>query len=107
LSVELPDFAVTGSGPSAILSPDGKRVVYTGRGADGKSRLYTRTLDREQAVPLAGTENCDMPFISPDGQWLGFFTSVGFGSRYKLKKISVEGGATIELADAVDSLGGS
>jgi hypothetical protein len=45
LSVELgPEFRATGDGTSAILSPDGRRVVYRGQGADGKFRLYTRML---------------------------------------------------------------
>jgi serine/threonine protein kinase/Tol biopolymer transport system component len=107
LSVELPDFTVTATGPSAVLSPDGTRVAYTGRGVDGKSRLYTRRLDQGQAAPLAGTENCEGPFFSPNGQWIGFFANEGPAGNYKLKRISVEGGAAIVLADAVDSLGGS
>ena len=107
LNVELADFAVSGTGPSAILSPDGTRIVYTGRGLDGKSRLYTRRLDQEQAAPLAGTENCEGPFFSPDGQWIGFFANDGSAGDYKLKRISIEGGAAIALSDVKDSLGAS
>jgi len=48
LSVELPEFTLTEDlvepGPGVILSPDGKRIVYTGRGRDGTFRLYTRLL---------------------------------------------------------------
>jgi serine/threonine-protein kinase len=105
LSVDLPDFTLASKGPSAILSPDGSRLVYTGRGTDGVSRLYTRMLNREEATPLAETENGELPFISPDGQWIGFF--VPSGGAYKLKKISVEGGPATLLADVMDSLGAS
>ena len=34
--------------------------MYTGRGTDGTFRLYTRTLDQEQAAPLAGTEGASV-----------------------------------------------
>jgi len=43
------------------------------------------------------------PF-SPDGQWVGFFTS---NAGNKLYKISVEGGAVVPLADCHPSIGGS
>jgi Tol biopolymer transport system component len=75
LSVELPDFALTresSPGASFTLSPDGRRVVYTGRDKDGVFRLYMRALDQERAVPLAGTEGAYGPFFSPDGQAAGF-----------------------------------
>jgi serine/threonine-protein kinase len=76
LSVELPEFAVTSvegaPGAGVALSPDGRRIVYTGRGTDGTFRLYTRTLDQDQAAPLAGTEGAYSPFFSPDGQGVGF-----------------------------------
>jgi serine/threonine-protein kinase len=83
------------------LSPDGTHIVYWGRGADGKDRLYGRALDRDQAVPLPGTENGQAPFFSPDGQYIGFFADG------KLKKISVEGGGVTVLCAAPDSRGGS
>src|SRR5208337_1353121 len=105
LSVELPQFAFTSieTVPSAsiALSPDGRRIVYTGRGTDGTFRLYTRTLDQEQAAPLAGTEGAYGPFFSPDGQAVGFFASG------KLKKISVERGGAVVLCDAPGGYGGS
>ena len=105
LSVELPEFAFTpvetASGASVALSPDGRRIVYTGRGADGTLTLYTRTLDQEHAGPLAGTEGAYGPFFSPDGQAIGFFASG------KLKKTSVERGGAVALCDASAGVGGS
>jgi hypothetical protein len=105
LSLELPEFALkpeTSPGAGVILSPDGRRIVYTGRGADGPFRLYTRTLDQEEAAPMAGTEGAYGPFFSPDGQAVGFFA----GS--KLKKTSVERGGVVVLCDtASEGLGGS
>jgi serine/threonine protein kinase len=93
LSVDLPEFTLAGTSASAIVSPDGTRIVYTGRGQDGKIRLYARLLEQEQAAPLAGTEDAYGPFFSPDGQFLGFFADG------KLKRISLQGGAPVELCD--------
>jgi serine/threonine-protein kinase len=42
-----------------------------------------------------------MPFFSPDGLWIGFFTG------NKLNKISVDGGAVVPLADTFGATGAS
>ena len=63
--------------------------------------LYLRRLDQLQATPLAGTEDAMGPFFSPDNQWLAFFADD------KLKKVPVNGGAAITLADATDGRGGA
>ena len=105
LSLDLPDFAITSTmltpGPGVILSPDGTRIVYTGRGTDGTVRLYTRTLDQEQSTQLEGTEGAYGPFFSPDGQAVGFF------AQKKLRTIPIGGGGARVLSDALSSLGGS
>jgi Tol biopolymer transport system component len=83
-------------GFSAILSPDGARLVYR-----SQNRLFIRRLDQPKAIELAGTEGAFAPFFSPDGQWVAFF------AQAKLKKISVEGGSAIALCDAPSVRGGS
>jgi serine/threonine protein kinase len=88
-------------GASAILSPDGKRLVFVATDSDQKRRIYLRSLDQLQAAPLPGTENVSDHFFSPDGQWLGFF------AEGKLKKISVQGGAAVTLCDAPTGHGGN
>jgi len=88
-------------GTSAILSPDGTHLALIASGPDKKLRIYVRSLDQLQATVLSGTENARDPFFSPDGQWLGFFADG------KLKKISVQGGAAVNLCDANDDRGGS
>jgi len=82
-------------GANAILSPDGTRLAYVSRG-----RLFIRKLDQPKATELAGTEGAFAPFFSPDGQWVGFFTSG------KLKKVSVEGGSAIDLCNVSNPYGG-
>jgi serine/threonine-protein kinase len=98
LDVDLGSDVSLGSprGTDVIISPDGTRLVYV-----SKSRLFTRRLDQPKAAELAGTEGAFAPFFSPDGQWVAFFT-VG-----KLKKVSVQGGAPIDLCNVPFGGGGS
>jgi len=92
LDVDLGSEVSPGSGASAILSPDGIRLVYVSH-----SRLFTRPLDQPKAMELAGTEGAKVPFFSPDGQWVAFF---GEG---KLKKVSVRGGPATVLCERCGS----
>lgn len=105
LSIELPQFSLLSQevmpGASVALSPDGRRIVYTGRASDGTVTLYTRTLDQEQVTPLPGTEGAYGPFFSPDGKSIGFFAGG------KLRRISVQRGAPDTLCDVSVGAGGS
>jgi serine/threonine protein kinase/Tol biopolymer transport system component len=89
------------SGPNAILSPDGAKLVFAAQGSDKKRRLYIRPLDQLQATVLAGTEDATQPFFSPDSQWIAFFADG------KLKKISVHGGAPEIVCDSRAAQSGS
>ena len=88
-------------GISAVLSPDGTKLAFVAIGSNGKRNLYVRSLDQLQATLLSGTEDAVNPFFSPDSEWIGFFTSS------RLKKIAVQGGATVNLCDAADGRGGT
>lgn len=55
--------------------------------------LVMRRLDRIDGRPMPGTEGAQSPFFSPDSRWIGFIT------MNAIKKISVEGGAPITLAE--------
>jgi serine/threonine protein kinase/Tol biopolymer transport system component len=85
---------------NVIVSSDGSRLVYRGRGPDGIV-LYTRPFDEQEAVALAGTEGAENPFFSPNGEWIGFFAGG------KLKKIPTKGGTASVLCDAPSTRGGS
>jgi len=82
------------------LSEDGARVAYAGL-RDGKTMLFVRTLSEIAPKVLDGTEGCQSPFFSPDGQWIGFFAGG------KLRKIAVGGAAMQDLAEAPFERGGS
>jgi Tol biopolymer transport system component len=100
-SADLGPEAVEGPRITAAISPDGTRLAFAARGSAGNQQLATRLLNQAQATLLAGTENAADPFFSPDGRWIGFFTSG------KMKKISVQGGAPFTLCDAPDARGAS
>jgi serine/threonine protein kinase/Tol biopolymer transport system component len=74
----------------AVVSPDGRRLVFDAPGPDGRPMLWMRALDGLDAQPLPGTEGVAAgPFWSPDGRSLGFGVN-GFPGR--LKRIDVSGG---------------
>ena len=103
LDVELKSNGVLGSevGTDVILSPDGTRVVFVSRSADGIAHLNVRRLDQANSIQLPGTEGARSPFFSPDGRWVGFWAAA------KLKKASIEGGSPIVLCEATGGLGAS
>ena len=68
------------------VSPDGRRLAFVARGADGKQVLWVRGLEALTAQLLAGTDEATYPFWSPDSRFVGFF------AQGKLKKIDTSGG---------------
>ena len=58
-------------------------------------QLYLHDLERGEATPIDGTENSQTPFLSPDGEWLGFWNY----PEGKLMKIALSGGAPIPLCE--------
>ena len=105
LSVDLGPDALWGQGSTVVLSPDGTRMVYRTRLADGKSMLAMRALDlppnRAALTLLPGTVGATIPFFSPDGKWLAFTADK------KLRRIPTNGGAPVTICDITDFVGGS
>jgi serine/threonine protein kinase/Tol biopolymer transport system component len=97
------DTPLTTSGfqSAFAVSPDGRRLVYTARGSDGVTRLALRLLGENRSTFLAGTDNAQGPFFSPDSEWIGFFADEN------LEKISVHGGAPVRLCHAPGPRGAS
>jgi len=90
-----------GGGATVLLSPDGKMLAFVAELPSGNTQLYIRSLDNLEATPLSGTEGALSPFFSPDGRWLAFFVSGA------LKKVSVNGGAALTIADVSSPRGGT
>ena len=99
--ITLPSTSPLGYGVTAgldqtliALSPDGKKLVFVGRAAQG-TQLYLREMDGLEITPIAGTEGVNHPFFSPDSNWVGFLTQDD-----RVKKISLRGGGPITLCQA-------
>ena len=59
--------------PSFALSPDGRALVFRAATPGARPMLWLRLLDHVDARPLAGTEEAQDPFWSPDSRSIGFF----------------------------------
>ncbi|MEO6066686.1 MAG: protein kinase [Gemmatimonadales bacterium] len=94
-----------GAGPvgwSPSLSPDGSRLVYVGSDSQRIPRLYLRSMDREQPIPIPGTEGTtNSAYFSPDGAWILFRHG---GTT--LRKVAVAGGASQVICDASGPMSG-
>src|ERR1051325_10504299 len=58
---------------TVTVSPDGQRLAFIATTTTGRTLLWVRPLDSLAAQPLAGTENANNPFWSPDNRFIGFF----------------------------------
>jgi Tol biopolymer transport system component len=97
--IPLDDRGIYGQTGVLALSPDGRRIAFVA-GQAGNLPVQVRDLDSAELRELEGTAGASSPFFSPDGRWVAFF------SPGKLKKVSVDGGRPIDLADANLDRGG-
>jgi Tol biopolymer transport system component len=85
-------FSLAGvtAGNGGRISPDGKHILYAA-GAAGQTSLWLHSLENESVRELNGTEGAVGGFWSPDS------LSIGFGTDYELKRVSIDGGSSITL----------
>jgi Tol biopolymer transport system component len=83
------------------VSPDGRHVAFLARRGADPASIWIRSLASLDTRLLAGTEGAAAPFWSSDSQSLGFFASG------KLKRVNVNGGSPVTLADAPNAAGGT
>lgn len=100
LGAEVSPASGAGEGPTLAISPDGARIALVSHGANGKDQLFLKTLANSQLTALAGTGGAASPFFSPDSKWIAFFADS------KLKKVSIDGGEPLTLANARNPRGG-
>jgi hypothetical protein len=96
---------ITTAGPAALavnaltrdvaLSPDGTHLVYIGNNG---SQLFVRALDTFESVAIASGSAIRGPFVSTDGQWVGFASNNNL-----LKKVAITGGPPITIT-STDSI---
>jgi Tol biopolymer transport system component len=101
LSVLPPDKAMLVPGEAPLVSPDGRVLAFVATDSAGKNLIFIRAFDSGKTQALAGTEDAQLPFWSPDGRALGFFAGA------KLRKIELTGGTPQTLADAPNGWGGA
>ena len=76
-----------------VLSPDGKLIAFTAADAQGESEIWIRPVNSVDAHSIPGTRYPYFLFWSPDSRWLGFF------SIDKLKKVDINAGSAVDLAE--------
>jgi hypothetical protein len=95
-SLDAPTDYVLGEGPSLptrtpmVFTPDARSLIIQAARA-GKPQLFLRSLDRPDARQIGGTDNAHVPFVSPDGKWVGFW------SANEIRKVPLEGGAATTI----------
>jgi eukaryotic-like serine/threonine-protein kinase len=81
-------LSINGNDRDLAITPDGSRVVYVGNGG---TQLFVRALDALEPVAVF-TGAPRGPFVSPDGQWIGFFDGPN-----ALRKVAITGGPAVTL----------
>ena len=91
----------------AVISPDGRSIVFVAGDSAGTQRLWLRPLESLEARPIEGseftgaTDSPGLPFWSPDGRAIGFFDDG------KLKTIAITGGTQQILSTVSNARGGT
>jgi Tol biopolymer transport system component len=80
--------------------PDGREFIF-GAFEGGRTALFRYDLATGAAKPITGTAGGALPFLSPDGKW------IGFTARGGLMKVPIGGGQAIRLAAQLAEFGAS
>ena len=80
-------LSLLGADRDLAVTPDGSRIVYR-----GVNQLLVRALDQLTPTALTGLGVPHGVFLSPDGQWVGFFDGLTL-----LKKVAITGGPPVTL----------
>ena len=99
LGLPLDNRGLDGQTNVAAISRDGRRLAFVA-GPGDETHLFVRHLDSAKVVEIENSYGASSPFFSPDGRWIAYF------SPGKLRKVAVDGGKPIDLADAALDRGG-
>ena len=91
-SVQTAQFAV---------SPDGRAIAFVASSADGRRRLWIRSVDNVEPRPLDHSDGATYPFWSPDGRHIAFFADA------HLKRMPARGGPAETVCEATNGRGGT
>ena len=87
---------------TVALSRDGRTLVYSAR-EDGEFYIHQRPMGQSEALRIRDTENSGFPFISPDGDSVGFYNF----TTLTLDRVSLTGGPATTLTSAAAIQGAS
>jgi serine/threonine-protein kinase len=90
-------FGGSGVDHDVAITPDGSRVVYVGNNG---TQLFVRALDSLEPIAIATGRGVRGPFVSPDGQWVGFFDA-----ELRMMKVPITGGPAIPIVERIDGAG--
>jgi eukaryotic-like serine/threonine-protein kinase len=97
-------FTPIGLVPASVtvsVSPDGRQVLYAANRPGDRRRLWLRSIDSVEAIPIDDTEGGIFPFWSPDGR------SIAFSTGGVLKRKDLAGGPSRTLVENVIVRGGT
>ena len=79
-------LSISGFDRDLAITPDGSRVVYR-----SNNQLLVRALDQLEPYVLSGLGAPRGVFVSPDGQWVGFFDGT------TMKRVALTGGPPLTI----------
>jgi serine/threonine-protein kinase len=82
-------LSISGGDCDVAITLDGSRVIYV-----ASTALVVRPLDTLDVTVLTGLGAPRGPFVSPDGQWIGFVDG-----RTALKRVAITGGPAVSIAE--------
>ncbi len=88
------------AGGPPVISPDGAYLAFTAT-VEGKTSVWVRPMNSNDARALPDTSDAIFPFWSPDSRSIGYFTG------NKLKTIEIDGGASQVICDVTLGRGGA
>jgi Tol biopolymer transport system component len=80
-----------------VVTPDGRQVVFASH-RDGAWGIWRAEMDGGNSTLLASGGTTTFPVCSPDGQWV-FFRRLGSAGPPSIWRVSLEGGAAVQLSD--------
>src|SRR6185436_14265813 len=90
--IDIPRYHLYGGadfGRQIDISPDGKRIVYSGQAPKGNRRLYVQTIGEKEPAEIpetvVGNRDIRDPTFSPDGRFVAYW------GQGMVKKTTIDG----------------